>query len=60
MSTRRAKQHKDLVAREKEYHHQAGGAHWHQHPKIRWANLTDAIFAESPADLIFVEDNHDD
>lgn len=46
MSTRRAKQHQDMVAREKEYHHQAG-IHRHQHRKTRGVNLSRAEAAES-------------
>ena len=40
MSTRRAQNHKDLVALEKKYHHQPG-MHVSQHRKVwlaRWSN----------------------
>lgn len=46
MSTRRAKQHKNLVEYEKKYHHRAG-IQDHQHLKIRINTLTRAVCAES-------------
>lgn len=46
MSTRRAKQHKNLVRFEKQYHHRAG-IHLHQHRKTRYKSLTHAVYAES-------------
>lgn len=47
--TTRARNHKDLVAFEKKFHHRAG-THLHQHYKTRWGSLIDAMFAESPDD----------
>ena len=49
MTTRRARNHKDMVAFEKKFHHRAG-IHLHQHYKTRWGSLIDAMFAESPDD----------
>lgn len=46
MSTRRAKQHKNLVRFEKQYHHRAG-THWSQHRKTRCKSLAHAMYAES-------------
>lgn len=46
MSTRRAQNHKDLVAFEKKFHHRAG-IHLHQHYKTRYKSLTHAAYAES-------------
>ena len=46
MSTRRAQNHKDLVALEKKYHHQPG-MHVSQHRKTRYKSLTHAAYAES-------------
>ena len=46
MSTRRAHNHKDLVALEKKYHHQPG-KHVSQHRKTRYKSLTHAAYAES-------------
>ena len=46
MSTRRAKQHKNLVRFEKQYHHRAG-IHLHQHRRTRGVNLLQAVCAES-------------
>lgn len=46
MNTRRAQNHKDLVALEKKYHHRAG-THLHQHYKTRWKSLVHAVMAES-------------
>lgn len=45
MSTRRAQNHKDLVALEKKYHHR-DGIHLH-HRKTRYKSLTHAEYAES-------------
>ena len=52
MSTRRARNHKELVAFEKKYHHRAG-MHLHQHYKTRWINLVHAVSAELPDDCQF-------
>lgn len=46
MSSKRAREHKDLVAREKEYHHQAG-IHWYQHRRTRSKGIQNAVCAES-------------
>lgn len=46
MSTRRARQHKGLVEREKFYHHRAG-IHLHRHRRTRIHNLTHAVCIES-------------
>ena len=45
MSTRRAQNHKDLVAFEKKFHHRAG-IHLH-HRKTRSRGILDAVGAES-------------
>lgn len=52
MSTRRAQNHKDLVAFEKKFHHRAG-IHLHQHYKTRWGSLIDAMAAELTDDCHF-------
>ena len=52
MATRRARNHKDLVALEKKYHHRTG-IHLHQHYKTRWINLLHAMSAELPDDCHF-------
>ncbi len=46
MSSRRARNHKELVAFEKKYHHRAG-IHLHQHRRTRGVNLLQAVYAES-------------
>ncbi len=46
MTTRRAKQHQDMVAFEKKFHHRAG-IHLHQHRRTRGVNLLQAVCAES-------------
>lgn len=46
MTTRRAREHKNLVNFEKKLHHRAG-IHLHQHYKTRCNNLFRAVCAES-------------
>lgn len=46
MTTKRARNHKDLVEFEKKYHHGAG-RRFYRHSKTRWSNLTGAVLAES-------------
>lgn len=52
MSSKRAKNHKNMVAFEKKYHHLAG-TRLHQHYKTRWINLLHAMSAELPDDCRF-------
>lgn len=46
MTTKRARNHKDLVDSEKMYHHLLG-THYHGSQKIRYINLSRAEAAES-------------